>query len=75
MGITKVDKQELHRRLWERTDRLGRVRIKWIDIANEYGITKFTMSRIAAKMEEDGLIEKIGTGYQNICMYKVNKPE
>lgn len=54
-----VDVNAFHAILWEEKDRLGRVKLVQSERAVALGVTKFTMSRIVAKMVQDGRIRQI----------------
>jgi hypothetical protein len=54
-----LDHLAIHRVLYERADRLGRVLINQTDLAKELGITKFTMSRTITQMIADHRLHQI----------------
>lgn len=69
-----IDLDELHARLWERTDRLGRIKLTQSKLAAELGITKYTMSRVVAKLIEDGCIRQISSRGNNAGRFIVTDP-
>lgn len=69
-----VDEKALHKSLWSRADRLGRLTIKSIDLANEIGVTVFTMSRVMGRLEDSGRIRQIASSKTNIKTYWIRNP-
>lgn len=69
-----VDLDALHNVLWERTDRVGRTRINQSELAQQMGITKFTMSRVMNRMVVDQRIRRITGGRLNTGMFLITDP-
>lgn len=69
-----IDLDVLQARLWERTDRLGRIKLTQSDLAAELGITKYTMSRVITKMIDDGRIRQISNRGNNAGRFIVTDP-
>ena len=59
----KIDRHMLHQYLWKNRDRSNFNTIRSKDLAEELGITVFTMSRIFGELAEKGFIKKVGTKY------------
>lgn len=72
---TDLDHLAIHRALWERADRLGRVRLNQTEFADELGVTKFTMSRVIAAFIEDDRLELVTRNKNNRGQFKVMDPD
>lgn len=55
----KIDRQKFHEYLWENRDRHDILKIKASDLAQTFGVTKWTMSNIMREMEETGRLKRI----------------
>lgn len=70
-----VDLDLLHKFLWKRTDRLGRIKIVQRDLAEDLGVTHYAINRILSRMTATGRIRRMATGHRNIGTYVVIDPE
>lgn len=70
----KTDEQALHELLWERKDRLGKVRIHQTQLAEELGIAFETVSRVFSRMTKDGRIRKLKAEKTNIGIFFIRDP-
>lgn len=70
-----IDTGMVHKLLWARADRLGRLKVMQKDLAEEIGITKFTMSRVFSRMEEDGRLRKLQGHKGNTWTYAIKDPK
>ncbi len=71
----KIDRSEIHQKLWERRDRWGRVELHQRDFAVELEVTHYTVSRLIAELIESGALKKISSKYRNVGVYAVREPK
>jgi hypothetical protein len=71
---TAVDIDGLHRLLWRRSDRRNVVRVHQGDLAAEILVSKYTMSRLFRRLQDEGRIRKHSTAKLNIASYEVVDP-
>ena len=71
----RLDPDLLHRILWRRADRRGRLRVLAMDLADELGITRFTLSRIMNQMAQEGRLRDLGRDGSNQKLWTVVDPE
>lgn len=70
----KVDRIELHERLWQDADRLKRVTIHQKQLSEEYGVTHATMNIAVRDLEKQGRIRKVAAKMRNVGIYVVRDP-
>lgn len=70
-----LDHLAIHRALWKRADRLGRVRLNQTELARELGITKFTMSRLITTFIEDERLALLTRNKNHRGQFKVMDPD
>jgi CRP-like cAMP-binding protein len=70
-----IDRDVLHRLLWARTDSRGTIRLHQAHLAEDLGVTKFTVSRIIHEFLDAGRISKVGAAKANIATYVVEDPK
>jgi DNA-binding MarR family transcriptional regulator len=70
-----IDDSAVHSFLFRRTDRLGRIRINQTELAGEFGITKFTMSRVINRMIDAKRIRRLSSHLNNRGVFIVEDPE
>lgn len=70
-----LDLEEIHKNLWERSDRLGRLRLIQKEYAQELGVTHFTITRLFKRMEEEGRMKKLVSHQGNMWTYAIRNPE
>lgn len=69
-----IDVLELQKLLKTRADRRGVLKLQQRQLAVELGVTHFAVCRVLARMEEQGLIKRIGTGHRNVGSYWIKEP-
>lgn len=69
-----LDVPEIHEKLWEKADRLGRLRILQKDFAEEVGVTHFAITRLFKRMEEEGRMKKMASHKGNTWTYAIRDP-
>lgn len=70
----KIDRVTLHRNLWERADRFGKVEIHQRTLSEELDVTNVTVSLIIKELVEDERIRKVAARKGNIGVYVVKDP-
>lgn len=65
----------VHRALYERADRRECVTINQGELAVEFGVNKFTMSRTINKMVDDGRLQQITRNKHRFGIFKVSNPD
>ena len=70
-----IDVERLHESLFDKADRLGRLKLKQSEVAVELGITKFTMSRTVTKLIEQGRMKLLTKNRNNRGLFYVTDPE
>lgn len=69
-------RQELHEKLFERADRLGRVQVNLKDFSDETGITYSALSRILDEMVETGRMKVVaGSRFQRKTYFVTDPAE
>lgn len=69
-----IDRHALHVYLWNQRDRRGQICIPQHELAEELGISIYTMSRIFKEMKDAGRVKKISGAKHNVGRYVVNNP-
>lgn len=57
----KVDRDLLHDYLFKKSDRHNMMTIRTSELADELGVTVYSMSRILGQMREQGRLRKVGS--------------
>lgn len=70
----RIDVEEVHALLWDRSDRLGRLKVIQKDFAVELGVTHFAVSRLFSRMEEQGRMRKLAGHHGNTWTYLIRDP-
>lgn len=70
-----IDHDAFHAFLFRKADRHGRIKLQQTELAQEFGITKFTMSRTIAKMIENKRIRRVSQKGNNRGYFVVEDPE
>lgn len=70
-----IDVKKVHEQLWERSDRLGRLKMIQKEFAQEIGVTHFAITRLFKRMEEEGRIKKLASHQGNTWTYTIRDPE
>lgn len=71
---TAIDRAALQKQLYERSDRLGRLKIHQRDLAKELGVTYFAVCRVLSKMEAEGRVKVLKAGIDNVKTYVIREP-
>lgn len=71
----KIDRDKLHRALFEKANRAGHVEVKLLDLAELLGIRADHLGRIMKEMAADGRIEKISTARHRVSTWKIVDPD
>lgn len=70
-----IDHNTFHALLHRKADRRGRIKLQQTELAQEFGITKYTMSRTISKMLEDKRIRQISRKGNNRGYFVVEDPD
>lgn len=70
----RIDRLELHKMLWKRADRFGKVEIHQGRLSEELHVTKPTMSLIMTELTQEGRVKKVGSKYRNVGVYTIRNP-
>lgn len=70
----KVDRLDLHDRLWEESDRWKRIEIHQKKLSEEYGVTHPTMNIAIRDLEKQGRIRRVASKKRNVGIYVVRDP-
>lgn len=62
----KIDRELLHKFLWETSDRSNFMTFSQGELAKEFNVTAATMSLIFKELIEDGRVKKIGAKWKII---------
>lgn len=75
----KIDRNLLHEYLWKISGRNGVLLISQTQLAEDLGVTIFTISHIFREMKEGGRLKKVGTKYHvvdpSVWRWKHNEQE
>lgn len=70
----KIDRVTLHRALWEKADRFGKVEIHQKTLADELGVTNVTVSLIIKELVEEERVRKVAAKKGNVGIYVIKDP-
>lgn len=70
-----LDLEEIHEILWNKSDRLGRLRLIQKEFAQEIGVTHFTITRVFKRLEAEGRLKKLVSHKGNMWTYAIRNPE
>lgn len=70
-----IDLDALHSFLFRKADRLGRIKLNQTQLSKDFGITKFTMSRVITKMVDSKRIKRLTSNLNNRGLFVVEDPE
>lgn len=70
-----IDVPAAHRKLWEKADRLGRLKILQKDFAKEIGVTHFTACNLFRRLEEEGRLKRVASHKGNTFTYAIRDPD
>lgn len=75
MNVTsKIDLKSFHQVLYNKSDRLHRLKIKQRDLAVEVGLRFETVCRWFKILEEQSKIKRLGTHSRNVQTYLIRDP-
>lgn len=74
MANPGLDRDALHSFLWDRTDSKDVIRIVQRELAEQLGVTIYTMSRVVKEFCQEGRLKKVQTSNHNIQSYVVCEP-
>lgn len=72
---THIDDNLVHEYLWKRSDRRGVVRIEPSALMKYLGVNKYTVSRLVARMVEDGRMEQVTKRRYRVGLFRMVDPE
>lgn len=72
---TKIDRDKLHRALFERADRNGQLEVKLVDLAELLDLRADHLGRIIKEMCTDGRMKKIATARHRVSTYQIVNPD
>lgn len=70
-----IDLVAVHNALWERSDRLGRLKLIQKEFAKEIGVTHFAINRVFRRLEDEGRMKKLASHQGNTWTYSIRNPE
>lgn len=70
-----IDLDALHRILYRRADRQGRLKLHQGKLAEEIGVTKFTMSRLVSRLVDQKRIRLLTGNKNNRGQFVIEDPE
>lgn len=70
----EYSRHEIHKMLWRKCDRFGRIKINQSAWMKDLGISMATMQRIMAELRSEGRIKKIGSRKMGIGIYVIRDP-
>lgn len=70
-----VDREALHRYLWERANRHHRIRIRQTDLGDALNVTRETVNRVLKEMERGGRVKKVSALPGNVGVYRIFDPD
>lgn len=71
----RVDRDALHRFLWERANRYHRIKIHQQRLAEALDLTRGTVTRIIGEMSREGRLKKVEALPDNIGVYLIADPD
>lgn len=74
MANPGLDREALHLFLFERTDDKDIIRIVQKELADDLGVTPFTMNRVIKEFCQEGRLKTVTTSNHNIQSYVVCEP-
>lgn len=75
MPREKTDLTLLHKMLWKRSDRLGRLPLVQAELAEELRMSKYHLNRFFKEMERNGWIKKLEGHRGNTWTYLIRDPD
>ena len=71
----KIDRNAVHRVLWRRADRFGRVRVQARSLAEELGVSYWNFTVVLKSMAGEGRMRQIGGSERGPKTYVVENPD
>lgn len=69
-----LDRDALHKYLWERADSRGRIAVHQGELADKLGVTRGTITRVFKEMAEAGRLKRAEALERNVGVYVVTDP-
>jgi len=70
-----LDRDGLHRMLWRRGNRNGKITFRLEELADELGVSRFTISRVMAEFMAENRVFKLSAPRRAGCTYRVADPD
>lgn len=70
-----LDRDALHRYLWERANPAGKIVIHQGELAEKLDVTRGTVVRVCREMVEAGRMKKVDSLERNVKMYQITNPK
>jgi predicted transcriptional regulator len=74
-ALAPLDRDALHRYLWDRSNPNGRIPVHQGELAEALGVTRGTVVRTLNEMVEEGRCRKVSSKLRNIRVFHVIEPE
>jgi len=70
-----LDIDAVHRYLWKKANRQGKITFLRTAVAKELGVTVFTVSRIMTQMQAENRAFKMMAAYRSGCTFRLVDPD
>jgi len=71
---TKLDRDLLHKYLWDNSDRLGRIKINVTDLSADLGISRFGLQTVFREFLAGGRMKEFSRAAHGIKIYTITDP-
>lgn len=75
MGDQRVDRDALHRYLYERSNSRSQIKVHQTMLAEQLDVTRGTIYRVLKEMVEAGRMRKIESLERNVKVYQITNPD
>jgi predicted transcriptional regulator len=75
MGDQRIDRDALHRFLYDRSNSRSHIKINQTELATQLDVTRGTMYRVLKEMLEGGRLRKVETLERNVGVYQIVNPD
>lgn len=75
MGDQRIDRDALHRFLYDRSNSRSQIKIHQTTLAEQLDVTRGTMYRVLKEMIEAGRLRKVESLERNIGVYQITNPD
>lgn len=69
-----LDRDALHRFLYEKAGRNGKLTVHLDEISEEFGMSRFHLSRVIQEFVKSGQMKLLDAGHRNVKSYVVRPP-